>query len=773
MWSSLSGLIIRNRVAFMLGLLGLTIFMYWQSRKAQVSYEMAQVIPSNDSSFIKYNEFRARFGNDGNYYVLGFRTTDVFRKDIFIDWCKLASDIKKVEGVESIAGLPTLSILVKDSTGSLGFIRKKLIPELPTSQAEIDSIKGAIANQPFYNNLFYNDETGATLMAITINPKQLFTKSRVEVLNHITNLSEAFSKKYNVEMHYSGLPYIRTVVADHISKELIELVLYSIAITAFFLLLFFRNFYAVIFPLVVIGILLIWTLGTMGLLGYKITLLTGLIPALIVIMGVPNFIFFQIEYHQEYRKHGSKMRAIARMVEKIGIVSFLVNINTAIGCGVLAFTRSPVLVEFGIVAFISITLCFVLSIILIPVVFHYLPPPDKHANHLENKFLNKVLDIIDHWVQNKKKWIYVVSFVICCFSVWGSLKLTAVGFFLDDVPKKDKIYQDLVFFEKNFKGVMPFEIEVNTCEKNGLFKLANLKKIKQLEDSMQNMTVFGRPLSITDVSSFFIQSYYNGAPERYRLPVKTEMTQIRQKVNQLRASKEPFLLSLVDSNFQTTRISVKMQDIGTRELQKVVDHLKVLSDSIFADSKIKYEFTGTSMVFLNSNTYLDSSLSSGIIWSVILIMATVIPLFRDFRRLLITLIPNIIPLLFTAGLMGFAGIAIKPSTIIIFSLAFGITIDSSLHFLAKYKLEMTHTWSLSKIISVSLRDSSISIIYTNIILFFGFGIFATSSFGGTVALGLLVSLTLIVGMITNILLLPALLLSFDKVKVKIRRSKYD
>ncbi len=763
MWTSLTGFIIRNRLLLVGILVILTVYMGYRAKDAHISYEMVQVVPTDHPEYVQYQDFKKQFGNDGAFFVIGFRTTDIYKQGIFEDWWNLAHDIESVEGVESVEGLPTLVNVVKDTSAGV-FKTVQVFPRAPKTQAEMDSSRKIAETLKFFNGLFNNPRTGATLLAIKIDQQRLFTKERVGVINHISEKAEDFAERWNVQMHYSGLPYVKAVVADQVSQELSLFVIYSVIITSLILLLFFRSFQAVVFPLIVIGIVVIWTMGTLGILHYQITLLTGIIPALIVITGVPNFIYFFNKYHQEYRKHGNKMRAITRMVEKIGVVSLLVNLTTAVGCGVLVLTKSPVLVEFGVVAFINITLTFFISIILIPVVFIYMPAPrEKHLGYMDNRWMAKVLNFADRTITQRRPMVFGAALAVIALSVFGIMRLKSEGFILDDIPRKNTIYKDLIWFEQNFDGVMPFEVLLDTGKKRGLIKLENLKLIAELQDTMETIPGLSQSLSLADISKFARQAFYNGDSAFYTLPEKREQGFLLRYLKGLSGGSDSIAQALTDTTLQYARISVKAADVGSVRMKGILTQLDSACKVIFAGTDFKWKFTGTSVLFMHNNHYLISSMGRGLWWSILIIMLTVLPLFRSPRKILITLIPNLIPLAFTAGMMGYFGIPLKPSTVIIFSIAFGITIDSSLHLLAKYKQELeNHSYDLDKIVRISTRETAASIIYTTVVLFFGFGIFALSSFGGTVALGVLVSFTLLVGMISNTLLLPSLLLTFDR-----------
>jgi uncharacterized protein len=225
--------------------------------------------------------------------------------------------------------------------------------------------------------------------------------------------------------------------------------------------------------------------------------------------------------------------------------------------------------------------------------------------------------------------------------------------------------------------------------------------------------------------------------------------------------------SYLDTLNQKTRVSFQMHDVGSKRMNVLLDELKVRIDSIFDPAKFDVLLTGSSVIFIEGTNYLLANLLESLIIAVALIAILMLVLFRTPSMVFISLVPNIIPLMITAGIMGFFEISLKPSTILIFSIAFGIASDQTLYFLTKFRHERkSQSLNVSRIITLTLKETGLSMIYTAIILFFGFGIFAASTFGGTVSLGILISITLILALLSNLILLPALLLSLDKQLLK-------
>ena len=768
MWKYFSGILLRNKLAFTIGVLLLTVFMGYEASKMQLSYEFAKILPDTDSTFIEYQNFKKKFGEDGNVMVMGFADKDLFQLEKFKDWTKLNNDLKNIQGVKAIMSLPTAYRLVKnDSLEKFDFV--PLIQNPITSQKEVDSLKNEFLNMPFYEGIIYNKESGANLVAITFTKKDLDSKRRLEMVKEIKELGDAFSKKHNTEMHYSGMPYIRSQLMTKVRAEMTLFLILAIIVTAIILWMFFRSFTTVFFSLIVVVIGVAWSIGIMYLFGYKITVLSGLIAPLIMVIGLPNCIFLINKYQSEFVAHGNKIKALARSIETIGVTLFLANITTAIGFGVLYFTKSSMLVEFGVVAAISVMATYVITLILIPVILNYLPTPKaKHTKHQEGKRINKTLDVIDHLVQNNRKGIYLTTSIITAISLWGMTFIDMNGYVVDDLPEKDPVYVDLSFFETNFKGVLPFEISVDTKAPKGIFanNARAIYKIKLLQKTLAEYAIFSKPLSIVEGIKFSYQAYNDGNPKFYKVPSIGDLKTLSEFSGSLKGQNNR-LATFMDSAQQVTRVSYQVADIGSKKMKALMTELRPKIDSIFNPAEYNVSATGHSLVFLKNNDYLLSNLLESLLIEILLIAIVGIALFRSVRIIVLSKIPCLIPLIITAGIMGFLDIRFKPSTILIFSIAFGISSDGTIYFLTKYRQELKkYKKGAAAAISAAIKDTGLSMVYTSIILFCGFAIFSASSFGGTAALGVLVSLTLLMSMFTNLILLPAILLSIDNKSTK-------
>lgn len=784
MWERVARFIIRFRWILLLVLLGSTALMAYHAKGVQLSYEFTKAIPEDNPKYKAYQEFRKQFGEDGNLLVVGIQTKELFSEKMFNDYAALVKKIKTVSGVEDVLSIPEATNLVRSPTEEK-LLAVPVFPEGPLSQAAIDSAAKVFFSLPFYRGLLYNPTTSTWLAAVRINNVVMNSKERNRVVKEILDVTDEFGKRHSLDMHYSGLPLIRTNMATSIASEMQWFLLGSFLLSAVILLLFFRSFSATALSLLVVLIGVVWSLGTIEWMGYRITILNGLIPPLIVVIGIPNCIYFLNKYHTTFNfvkaqpefEGNKKLSALTEMISRMGVVTLFCNISAAIGFAVFALTRSAVLKEFGVVAGISIIALFFISVILIPSMLSLLPPPKvRHTRYLENKWMLAVLDRLERWSLHHRKLIYVLTTVIVVAAIAGMFRLRSEGHIVDDLPKTDRIYTDLKFFEKHFTGVMPLEIVIDTKRKYGLRinPLQTFAKIDSLSQYIARRPEMARPLSIVEGLKFARQAYYNGDSASYGLPNAFDISFLQQYLNMrgdAQGGKQNnftrIVRSFIDSNSQKTRISVNMADVGSKRLPEIVDDISKKSDQLFDTSRYNVVFTGTSITFLEGSAFIINGLKESLIWAFLLIALCMLYLFRSMKILVCSLVPNIIPLIITAGVMGWTGVTIKPSTVLIFSVALGIAIDVTIRFLVNYKQELTRgKKSARETVIDTIHKTGISIIYTSLVLIAGFVIFCFSGFGGTQALGWLTSLTLVLATLTNLVLLPVMLLSFRRKEAK-------
>ena len=780
MWESIARLVLKFRFLLLIVLLSATAYMAYRASHVKLSYDFNSAIPTDNPKYKAYQEFRKRFGDDGNLLVVGLQTDKLFQADIFTDYVALTERLKRVPGVDNVLGVSSVVNLIRDTNTN----KFKTVPifSAPFTQARLDSSKAVLLSLPFYKGLLYNPETNVWRTVVNVNKNVMNSAARIVTVRGITDAIDSFSRQHStLDLHYSGLPLIRAKMAVKVAHETTWFLLGSVLILSIIMLVFFRSLSTMLLSLTVVVIGVIFSLGTMDLFGYKITLLNALTPTLVVVIGIPNCIYFMNKYHTAFKDTGDKHEALVVMIGRMGIVTLFCNLTAAIGFGVFALTHSAILNEFGVVAGINIMLLFFISFILIPVVLSFLPAPTpSQMRYLSNPWLKSILVRLENWTLHHRRPVYIITGIALVIAIAGMTRLHSEGFIVDDLPHNDPLYTDLKFFETNFKGVMPLEIVIDMKRRKGLLinTIKTLDSIEQLSDYIAARPDMARPLSLVEGLKFMRQAYFGGDSSAYVVPNSTDMIFLSQYLSggaltggatgggATAGGLGSLLKSFVDSNQQRLRISIEMADIGSKRLPGVLAELQQKTSELFDSTKYHVEFTGTSVTYLEGSSFIIKGLRDSIEWAFVLIAACMLFLFRSFRILVCSLVPNVIPLIITAGIMGWAGVRLRPSTVIVFSIALGIAIDITIRFLVNYRQEAPKAASPEKAVTGTINTTGISILYTSMTLTAGFVVFCFSDFGGIIALGWLTSLTLVIATVTNLVFLPVLLLSLTRGRKK-------
>lgn len=842
MWNNLASLILRNRLFIVAIIALLTVFFgYYAITALKVDNKYGNTLPKDSQTQIDYLKFKTQFGEDGSTLVIAIQSDSLYTERNFTKWLELGYKILNFDGVENVISEATL-YTISNNKEQNRFEVHKIFSDTTFNEKSIDSIKSEIRRIPIYKNLLYNDSTNVSLLMIGMDEKCLQDKKKSKVVFEIEKLAQSYSGYFG-KVHFAGLPHMRVVIGKRIVNEMYIFLGLSVLASSILLYIFFRSIRVVIQSNIVVFISVIWALGSIALFNFQLSIMMALIPPLLIVIGVPNCVFLITRYHQEYVKLGNKnkTRALFTMIKRIGSVTFLTNLTTAVGF--CTFTSSEKLAQFGIISSLNIMVVFVLSITIIPIFASFSKPPKpRHLRHLNRVYSQGIIEVVVNLVSKRRTVIYITSIVMLFISIYGMTKITATGNVTSDLPKDDPILLDLKFVERNFGGSIPFEITINYKEKGRLLSNKTLKKVELIQETFAADTLFSKSLSFVDFLKSINMAYHGNNPDQYKLISSRDKLRLKQYFDKFDLSDfnggNLSLKDLIDTTNTTLRIRCQMKDIGSYEVATKVDSLRLVVDEILnpdkkdierlyskvekgntkyidsillnypavynsltsllskgnSDQQMKFDmdyeevnkfkkksnfkknlrkaidseyydltFTGTSIVVSEGTKYLFVNLVQSLVFAILSIALLMAFLFRSFKIILISMIPNILPLLFTAGIMGYFQIPLKPSTLLVFGIALGITVDNAILFLAKYRQELKlHPWDINEAIMISIKETGLGIFYTSIILFFGFIMFVFSQFGGTKGLGLLVSITILVGMLTNLLILPSLLLTLQK-----------
>ena len=771
-WDAVSNLILRNRLIIITLLIIATSFFVSQWQYIKFSNTEANLLPDNHEVNLQYLEFTDKFGEEGNLIVIGVKDSLLFTPKNLNAWNKLSKVLKDTNFIESVIAIGDLQKLKKDKKRQQ-FYLEPFIKDTIKSDLELISLKKELFEKyPFYDEFLFNTETKSVRTAIHLKKSIVNEPAREEYINTVLIPKvRDFENKYGIDIKISGMPYVRTKNAENIKSELSTFVILALIITSIIFFLFFRSYRATFISLFVVMVGVVWSVGILGLFiintppgDFEISVLTGLIPPLIIVIGIPNCIFLINKYQHEVNEHGNKAKSLQRVITKIGNATLMTNVTTASGFATFIITDSKLLEEFGIVASLSILAIFVLSILIIPIIYSFLPiPEEKHLEHLNKRWITSLGDWIENTVKKSKINIYIISIALLVFSIIGIYQIRISGSIIDDMPQKADWFEDIMFYEKEFNGIMPLEILIDTKRKKGVTKLSTIKKMSKIEDVISEIPELSKPISMVSLVKYSKQAYYNGNPKYYQVPTSQENSFILSYAkNSTSDSDVDLIRNYVDSTGRYTRITAFMKDMEIERMEAIEEKLNYEISKIMPSDNFEVSITGKAYLFQKGTKYLVKNLILSLSLAIFLIAMLMAYMFRSVKMIFVSLIPNLLPLIVTAGLMGYLGVAIKPSTILIFSIAFGIAVDDTIHFLAKYRQELiANKWEINKSVYNALRETGVSMFYTSIVLFFGFSVFTVSDFGGTVALGALVSATLLFAMLSNLLLLPSMLLSLE------------
>ena len=766
-WEFTAGIVLRNRITILTIIALLTVFFIFQWKNIRFSFTEANLLPSDNIVNVEYNNFLKEFGEEGNLVVVAVKDDAFFTPKAFLAWNKLMTEFKNQKEVDLVLSVSNLKKLQKnDSLQTF-----ELVPFVDQSKIldknYLATVKSDLFNKlPFYESLLFNKKSETIRSAIYLDKKIVNTAGRKDyIFKDFIPKIEAFEKETNIDLHVSGMPYIRTLNAKSITDEISLFIGAALLITSLIFYFFFRSFKTTLISICIVVIGVMWSFGILGLLNYEITVLTALVPALVIIIGVPNCIFLTNKYHQECRIHNNQAKALVRVLTKVGTATLITNITTAFGFATFIVTNNELLKEFGVVTSLNIMALFLLCLFIIPILYSYLPiPKEKHLDHLERSYVVTFMNWIQRIIKTKRTYVYIITAFLFALSVFGMLQIKTSGSLIEDMPKKSAFFQDILFFEKEFDGVMPLEITIDTKRKSGVMKRTTLRKMDELQAAIEEIPELSKPISLLNAVKYFKQAYYNGNPEYYDLPTAQEETFILSYAkNATKSSQKDVMKSYMSKNGQVARITTFMKDIGTGNMQKVEDKLQAKINKIFPAERYKVTMTGKALVFEKGTKYLLDNLISSLLLAVFITAMLILFMFRSVKMIFVALVPNLLPLLATAGIMGYFGIPLKPSTILVFGIAFGLSVDDTIRFLSQYRQELSkNNWKIKKSVFATLKDSGLSMFYTSVVLFAGFSIFMLSSFGGTIALGGLIAVTLLFGMLSNLILLPSLVLTLNK-----------
>ena len=712
-------------------------------------YEFEHFFPSEDDDLDFYYEFLDKFATDVDFVLIALRNEEGIFDEAFLSKAKSMCDalqaLDEVERIRSPFDARSLSL------GPFGPID---IPYLHWDKPDLYAADSAkiYAYSKGVGTLFSED---AQSIAILVKIEPNLSKQETDTVYF--EMKEVMNRFAFDEMHVAGKVIGQAYYIEQIQFEFALFFSIAILLVVFILSLVYRSIWGVIVPLLVVMLSAIWLLGLMGVVGKQIDIMTALLPLVIFVVGVSDVIHLLSRYFEEIRNGKAKLEAIMVAYKQVGMATFLTSFTTALGFLTLLSSGIQPVRELGIYAAAGVFIAFFLSFSLLPAILVLTKVPKLAYKEPSDLFWNKLVRIIFFFSMRNQWKILSATLVVIVISLWSISRIEVNNYLLEDVGKDDPMRYSFEYFERYFAGARPFELAVSVKDSTlDVFDPAVVRELERVDKYLQENFGVGDVISPLTMIRSAHQALNGGRDSEFRIPESTEELNKALKVVQM-FRKRPEFEALVTVDGREARFSGKTGDMGGKKAKALG---MALSDHFANDDPlhtIDFRLTGMAVLIDKNNETLSLNMMFGLLFALGVVAVIMGLLFRSVKMALVTLIPNVLPLLAIGAVMGIAGIDMKVSTSIIFGIAFGIAVDDSIHYLSKYRLERgkgrSHVWALRRT-SVSTGKA---IILTSLILCAGFFTLISSDFTSTFYVGLLVSITLAVAVIADLFVLPVLI----------------
>lgn len=742
------------RILVLLAFLALAVVSVFQLPKLKFTFDFEQFFPQGDADLDFFREFVKAFETDDSFMLIAVkRSKGAFDQHFLKQFHDFTLKTRDLPHVRQSTSLTKISYPIRTPFAIT------TIPAIhlgdPTQYAG-DSAR-LVNDERFKLNLISAD--GKTLVIyLKMTDRMSFDQAK-EFLNALDKLAAQYDFE---EYHYMGRPYFQ--------KELIELQMWEVAKSALIsgmlvtILLWFiyRRFWGVVVSVssILLGMLLF--LGFMGILGREFNALSALYPVLMIIVGTSDVIHILSKYVDELRKGLPRNRAIRVTIREIGLATLMTSATTAIGFLSLLTNRVTPIRDFGINAAIGVMIAY-LTVIFFTTVFLSFFDADQIAK-IGSRQANwdKAMLWIYNYTRLKPQQIVLASAVALALSAWGISKITTDYEVINNLPRDGKITADFHFFEHELSGFRPMEFAGYVQGDYRTNDFAVVKEIDKLETYLRQFPDIQAIGSVTAVYKTLNQMFGNNNPNAYRLPEEearfNQYSRYADKIPQLDMN------VLVSTDGTKARITSRVKDIGAESIKSLGQRIEGWIQNNIDSTIIRFKLTGTGLLIDKNAEYVRANLLKGIGFAILLIGSLMALLFLNFRMLIISLIPNIFPLLFGAAFLGFAGVELEAGISIIFSVIFGIAVDDSIHFLSKFKLARQKGLNKEEALRITFLETGKPIVLTTVLLFFGFLIMLFSAHPTTATVGWLISITLVTALICDLFMLPVLIRWFLKEK---------
>ncbi|MFD2515774.1 RND family transporter [Pontibacter locisalis] len=744
-------------VLLLVGLLTAVSIHY--ATKLRFDYNFDNFFPKGDPDLTYYFSYRDKFGNDNDYLLIGLdNNKSLFDQEFLLKVDSLTRFVQRLPNVEAVLSPTTIKSPVIEQFGYFE------IPYLHLEEPERFSQDSTIiySNGELVGTLFSEDATSVSLFVQTTD--DLGKGASDTLIAAVTDKLEALNM---YDHHMAGKALAQSVFIEKMQVELAIFMSASILLVILFLWITFRTLWGVVVPLIIVLLSVIWGLGAMGIFGKPIDIMTVLLPTIIFVVGMSDVIHILSRYLTELSHGTEKMAAIKVTLREVGLATLLTSVTTAVGFLTLLTTDIVPIRNFGLYTAISIGLAFVLAFTVLPSLLVLLKRPDTQKVKRRGLSWPITLRRMLRYVLRNPGLILTVSAFITMLSLVGISMIKVDTTLLEDLGDDDPIILDFKYFEEKFAGVRPFELHLIAGPDHTIYDYEVLQEIEELENYLEGTYGLNFVSSPATIVKTVNRAQSGGLNEYYKLPEnKRQLQSVRRRLEAFKNRSE--MRSVVTPDAKEGRLTGKMTDIGSAAATVLNDSLRTFMAQNINPEYLQTRLTGSALLLDKNNEYVTMNMMQGLLIAFGVIALIVGIIFRSFRMVLISLVPNIIPLLMIGGIMGFLGINLTVSVSIVFTIAFGIAVDDTIHFLSKLKLELMAGRSLHYAIKRSFISAGKAIIITSCILMGGFMTLILSTFDGTFYVGLFVSLTLLFAVVADLYLLPVLILYFYKPSKKVK-----
>ncbi|MFN7913463.1 MAG: efflux RND transporter permease subunit [Bacteroidota bacterium] len=715
------------------------------------NYDFESFFPNEDHELEVYNNYRKTFEYDNEFALVAIENkAGIFNKTFLL---KVDKFCKEIEQVENVVRVNSPTNLKNISLGGLIPVQTRILHIEDESLYKEDS--ASIYQSPYLIGSFFPEN--AKSLSIFIKTKDILTKSECDKL--AKDLTGIINRYQFEDVHYVGRIFAQDVYLKNLQKEFTLFLILSFIVVVIFLWFSFRSFYGIIVPITIVLLSVLWTLGIMDLIGKQIDIMCTMLPTMVFIAGMSDVVHFFTKYFEELAKGTSKEKIYPLILKEVGFPTFLTLLTTVVGFLSLLFSSIQPIRDFGIYTSIGVVIAFVLSYTLLPALLYFFTPKKLISVHGSNNSSTRIMRNGLFWIFRNQKTILIISVILIVISVVGVTKIKVNNILLEDLSEKVKIKQDFNFFDKYYSGVRPFEILVNSKQKNVLDTIV-LKEIYKVENFIKKEFKAGFVVSLPSLVTNINGTVNNGT--KTNLPLGEDLEEICRIIKENKKNKE--IKRLLTGDLKQTRISAKIRDEGSLIISERNRNLIKFINSNCDTNLVSFKITGAAHLIDRNNEYMVDNMTQGFVFSLIIIAILTFFLHKSWRMVLVFFLPNIFPLLVIAGFMGYAGIELKAATSLVFSIAFGIATDDTIHFISRLKIELSYGKSLLYAFKRTYFETGKPIILTTFILMGGFMSLMLSDFQSTFYFGFLICITVIVAVLADIFLLPVLLFLIYKKK---------